>query len=90
MIAYLALTDAHGKVPLRFQIVDSGYSEEPCFKIDVELTVGDPCDTAEVVIPIRDVSFPKEGIYRLQAFAGNQFLTERRISMRGPFGAPVS
>src|SRR5579862_2902196 len=44
MVAYLALTDANGRVPLRFQIVDADESDEPLFLVDAELTVTDPLE----------------------------------------------
>src|SRR5580704_6105875 len=50
MIAYLALTDANGRIPIRFQIVDDEENEEPLFQIDAELTTDDPRAVAEIVI----------------------------------------
>lgn len=79
MVAYLAMTDVNGKVPLRFQIVDADESEPPLLQMDAELVVLDPRAVADVVIPIHDVTFPKAGEYRLQVFACQQFLIERRI-----------
>jgi hypothetical protein len=82
LIAYLALTEARGTVPIRFQIVDTDESESLLFHVDTELKVNDPRVVADVVIPIRDVKFPQAGEYRLQVYACNQFLIERRISVQ--------
>ena len=81
MVAYLALTDANGRVPIRFQIVDDEGDENPLFQIDAELVTNDPRTVAEVVIPIFGTAFPQAGDYRLQVFACQQFLIERRISV---------
>ena len=80
MVVYLALNNVNGKVPLRFQIVASDRKEEPLFKIEAELTVGDPRVVADLVVPIRGVTFTKPGDYLLQVFANNQFVTERVIT----------
>lgn len=82
MVAYLALTDANGKIPIRLQIIDEE-SEEPVFRVDAELTIHDPRAVAEIVMPICDVEFQRPGDYRLQAFAANEFLMERRITLVG-------
>jgi hypothetical protein len=79
MIAYLAITDAHGKVPLRFQLVDLDESEPPLFLVDGELEVENPRFVAEMVIPIPPVTFRHGGEHLLQVYAHGQFLLERRI-----------
>jgi len=84
MVVYLALTEAAGKLTLRFQIVDSEESEDPIATVDAELQVDNPRVVADLVIPIREVTFPAAGEYRLQVFAARQFLLERRILVIGP------
>ncbi len=81
LVAYLALTDANGKVALRFQIIDEQEIAEPLIVLDAELTADDPRQVAEIVIPLRDVVFPSAGDYRLQVFGCRHFLLERRITV---------
>ena len=80
MIAYLALRGAEGKIPLRLQMVAADRKDEPLFKIEAELTVGDPRLVADLVIPVRGVTFTKAGEYLLQVYANNQFVGERAIT----------
>ncbi|MCE9531064.1 MAG: hypothetical protein K8T89_08055 [Planctomycetes bacterium] len=84
MVVYLAVTDAHGKISVRFRIIDGDEERDPLVLIETELTVGDPRVVADIVIPIRDVTFPEPGDYRLQVFTNNQFLMERRILAMAP------
>ncbi len=88
MIAYLALTDVYGKLALRFELVDSD-NDESIFAMNAELTVSDPRTMADLVVPFRDVVFPKQGEYRLQVFAGNQFLIERRLTAMSSTGLGI-
>jgi hypothetical protein len=81
MVAYLALTEANGMVPLRFQIIEEREIAAPLIVIDAEMTADDPRQVAEIVIPLCDVVFPSAGDYRLQVFACRQFLMERRITV---------
>lgn len=50
MFVYLAV-QGKGKVPLRMQVVAGDRKEEPLYKIEAELTVGDPRIVAELVVP---------------------------------------
>jgi len=81
MIAYLAMTDAQGKVPIKVKIVDSDEIHDPLFIQENEFPIKDPRVVTDIVIGIRGVSFPKPGEYRLQVFANQEFLVERRIDV---------
>jgi len=80
MFVYLAIQGAQGKVPLRMQVVASDRKEEPLFKIEAELTVGDPRIVAELVVPFQRVTFTKPGEYLFQVYLNNQFLGERAVT----------
>lgn len=79
MIAYIALTRAFGKVPLRFQIVAADRKEEVLYKGDAELTVSEPLPVVDLVIAARNVNFTRPGEYLLQLFSQDHFLAERPI-----------
>jgi hypothetical protein len=76
---YLALTDGRGKIPIRIRIVDADESREPVFESVAEFDFTDPRVIAEICLNMTGLTFPEPGEYRCQAFAGNEFLIERRI-----------
>jgi hypothetical protein len=76
---YIALTDGRGKIPIRIRIVDVDESREPIFESEVEFDFADPRVIAEICLNMPGLTFPEPGEYRCQAFAGSDFLIERRI-----------
>jgi hypothetical protein len=79
MIAYIALSRAFGRVPLRFQIVPADRKDEVLYTGEAELTVTDPVPVVDLVIAARSVNFKRPGEYLLQLFSQGQFLAERPI-----------
>jgi len=76
---YIALTDGRGKLPIRLRIVDADENREAVVESVVEIEFTDPRMIAEICLNIQGLTFPEPGEYRCQAFAGNEFLMERRI-----------
>jgi hypothetical protein len=76
---YIALTDGRGKLPIRIRIVDVDESREAILESELEIEFTDPRMIAEVCLNVPGLTFPEPGEYRCQAFAGNEFLMERRI-----------
>jgi len=80
LTVYMALTDAHGTVPIKIQLIDSAEAiEEPIGVSELELEFDTLLATIEAVAVLNDVSFPSEGEYRLQIYVREQLLIERRI-----------
>lgn len=79
MAVYAVVTNGHGKVPIRVKIVDSEEELEPINDSTFEVEFSDPRMTAEVVGFLTDVTFPKPGEYRLQLYAWEDCLVERKI-----------
>src|SRR5207302_883705 len=57
LIAYVALTNAVGKVPLRFQIVASDRKDEVLYKAEAELNVTDRLPVVDLGIAARNIHF---------------------------------
>lgn len=76
---YAVVTDGHGKVPIRVKIVDADESIEPINDSTFEVEFTDPRMTAEVIGFLTDVVFPRAGEYRLQLYAWEDCLVERKI-----------
>ena len=81
---YVSLTDGHGIVRLRVQLVDTDEQREPVFEIDGEVSFEDPRAVHEICFEIKNIVIPAPGEYRLKLFANNEFLIERRIVVVGP------
>lgn len=76
---YVAATDGHGKTPMRLQIVDANEERQPIARLEVEADFGDPRMTLELDLVIANLTFPAAGEYRIQLYAGNELLIERRL-----------
>src|SRR5947208_363041 len=79
MAVYAALTDGRGKVKIVLQIVDADEEHEPIYKFEGEAEFTDPRVTVEMDLHIQNISFPAPGEYRIQLFAGVEFVLERRF-----------
>jgi hypothetical protein len=76
---YIALTDGHGAVPVTVRLVDADEEREPIFSEDQTIEFKDPRMIVECGIQVMGVQFSHPGEYRLQLFANNEFVIERRI-----------
>ncbi len=79
LAVYAVLTDGRGKVKIKFQIIDAEEENEPISIIEQETEFPDPRAMLELALHISNVQFPKAGEYRLQLFAGGEFVLERRL-----------
>jgi hypothetical protein len=82
MAVYVAVTNGRGKVKLVLQLVcttDDEGEEETLFRGEGEVEFPDPRTVVELDYHIGGIVFPREGEYRFQLFAGNEFLMERRL-----------
>src|SRR6266478_2358632 len=81
LVVYLAITNGHGRSPIKVRLVDVDESREPIFEIESVIEFSDPLQVLETVFAARGVRFPEPGEYRLQVFGAGQFLRERRLQV---------
>ena len=78
---YFAITNGHGKTPVKIRLIDVDESRNPIFEIDGMVDFADPLQVCETVFSARGVRFPLPGQYRLQLFCAGQLLRERRLQV---------
>jgi hypothetical protein len=76
---YVSLTDGRGIVPLRLELIDADEQREAIFSLTQDIEFPDPRMIAEIGFVAANIQFPEPGEYRLQLFAANEFVIERRI-----------
>jgi hypothetical protein len=81
---YIALTDGHGPVTSKVKLVDADEEREPIFSEEQTMEFSDPRSIVELVFQVTGVQFQHPGEYRLQLFANEEFVIERRIVVVAP------
>lgn len=81
LAVYIAMTDAHGKMPLVLRLADADESRPPVFEAPLEVEFADPSAVTETYCQIPDVRFSEPGEYILQLLANEELIIERRISV---------
>jgi hypothetical protein len=76
---YAAVTENQATTPLRLVVADVDGS--PIVQAEAPLPEADPRAVLEVSLTLNNVTFPAPGEYRLQLFAGGEFLGERRLAL---------
>lgn len=76
---YIELTNGRGKVPLLCRLVDANEEFEPLWEYKGETEIEDPRVVLQIALKMEDVRFSRAGEYRIQLFACNEFLMERRV-----------
>jgi hypothetical protein len=76
---YLDLTNGHGQSKIKVQIVDTDQAREPIWVAESEVDFPDPRMVVEADFMIGGLSFPEPGEYRVQVYASDQFVIERRL-----------
>ena len=79
LAAYVALTDGHGEVPIKLQLVDVDEAEEPLAEAEGKVKFTDPRVVVEIGLHLAGIVFPRPGEYRLQLYGAGELLIERRI-----------
>ena len=77
----MALTNGHGKQPLRVFLVQVGIEEKPCFEIKGEVRFDSPLDIQEVVFDWRQIVLPSLGHYAIKLEVNGEVIAERRIEV---------
>ena len=76
---YLDLTNGRGKVDIKVQIVDTDEVREPVWSADLEFEFADPRMVGEFDFMAGGLEFPEPGEYRVQVYANDEFIIERRL-----------
>ena len=76
---YLDMTNGRGPVTIKVQIIDSDELQEPLWVGESVVDFVDPRMVAELDFIVGGVRFPEAGEYRVQVYADNQFIVERRL-----------
>jgi hypothetical protein len=78
---HLALTNGHGKIRIRLTLTGADEADAPIFSQEGTIEFRDPCVVAELNFAVANVAFQKPGHYRLQAYANDELLMERRLNV---------
>jgi len=76
---YLDLTNGRGQVAIRVQIVDTDQTGEPIAITEQSIDFSDPRMVMEMDFMFGGLTFPEPGEYRVQVFADDHFIIERRL-----------
>jgi len=76
---YGALTECLTPCTIRLQIIDVNEEREPIAKVENPCEMIDPLGVVEMHFVIGGITFPEPGEYRVQLFADNTFIMDRRI-----------
>jgi hypothetical protein len=79
LCVYLDLTNGRGQVTIKVQIIDSDELHDPIWVAESLVDFVDPRMVAELDLIVGGLRFPEAGEYRVQVFADNQFILERRL-----------
>ena len=81
IVVYVVLTEGHGATTVQLRLVDRDEIRPPIFELESRVDFPDPLTDVEVVFAQPRVVFPEPGDYRLQLFAGDAPLLERRLEL---------
>ncbi len=79
---YVEVTGIRGKMPIMVRVIDAEESREEVFRLDGEAIVNDPIDVLQIAFNAAGVKFDAPGEYRVQFYANNQFILERRVLVK--------
>lgn len=79
---FCQLTNGHGKVKITVRLVDVQEEDKTLFEATVEHKFRDVREVANLTFDIGWIVFPHSGEYRIQVYAGTEFLGERRVICR--------
>lgn len=82
LAVHVALTDGRGKTRIRLCLI-SAEEEQPLFSQEGTIQFMDPRVVAEINFGIRNLQIPHPGEYRVQVYANDELLSERRLHVLG-------
>jgi hypothetical protein len=88
MAVYCAVTECRGKVPVSIRIIDTNEERDPVAVSPGEIDLDDPLGVVEMVHMLGNLVFPEPGEYRVQLFADETLIVERRLVVTHPPAPP--
>lgn len=76
---HVCMTDAHGNVPIRLQLVDADEEHAPIFRVEREIEFPDRRAIITMNVQVEEIAFPSPGEYHIQLFGYGELILERRI-----------
>ena len=76
---YAAITECHPPVTLRIRVIDANEEHDPIFEAQGVVTAADPLAVLELNFAVAGMTIPSPGEYRVQLFAGDHPILERRM-----------
>jgi hypothetical protein len=89
MGVFLSLTDGRDRTTISIRLVDAEEERDPLFLAETEVDFADPRQVVEFDFYFTGVVFPLPGEYRVQLFAADEPLLERRIVLIQTPGVPL-
>jgi hypothetical protein len=80
---YFCLTEGYGKIPIQVRVIDVNEERPPIFDVTEHVEFASPKDAAQHSLHIRGMPFNEPGQYRVQLFAGGEFLMDRLLRVVG-------
>ena len=87
IVLYVAITNGHGKTPVRVRLVDVDEAHDPLFEEESLIDFPDPLAVVEMTFVRPGPVFPAPGEYRIQLFGAGALLRERRLQVIPPRGS---
>ncbi|HOA73197.1 MAG TPA: hypothetical protein PL151_12560 [Phycisphaerae bacterium] len=88
---HVALTDGRGNTRIRLSLVSASDDQQVLFTQEGVIQFADPRVVAEINFGIRNLTLPHPGEYRVQIYANDELLGERRLhvmALRAPGQPP--
>jgi hypothetical protein len=79
LAVHLAMTDGYGKTRIKLMLAHADEKREPLFSREGMIEFGDPRVVAELNFTLNNLTFHEAGDYRLQVYANDLLLSERRV-----------
>jgi hypothetical protein len=79
---FLALTECRGKTPIRVALVrvdPTGGADQVITQTTAEVDSPDPLAVHELIMQIKEITFPEPGEYRFQLESAGELLLEKRL-----------
>lgn len=81
VVAFVELVGGHGQVPIRLLIIDAAEEGNPATHAQIKIDFQDPTTVGIFPIVLRDVLFTRAGPHRLQLWAENDLLVNKRFDV---------
>jgi hypothetical protein len=80
---YFCLTEGYGPMPIRLKVIDVNEERPAIFDVTEMVNFSSPKATVQHGVHIQGMPFHEPGEYRVQLFAGDNFLMDRMLNVVG-------